>query len=168
MSLSRNTALFVLIVASRLPALPECIPFSDAGKHVGASKCVSGKVLKVTRLDSGTTFLNFCEDYRTCPFQVVIFRSDLRHVGDVRQLEGRTIEIEGDIKEYDRHAEIILKESGQLRGAAAHIPPLPKGFDVENKGHFSAGSAKRPKAAKTPKKSRQATAPIDIEDSETP
>jgi hypothetical protein len=157
--------LFAMVASSLASA--ECIPFTDAAKHIGTSKCVSGKVLKVTRLDSGTTFLNFCEDYRTCPFQVVIFRGDLRHVGDVRQLEGRTIEVQGDIKEYDRHPEIILSDSGQLRGAAARIPPMPKGFDVENKGHFSAGSAKRPKAAKASKKQKRQTAPIQIEDQET-
>jgi hypothetical protein len=167
LSLSRNATLFLLIIASRLLASAECIPFTEAAKLEGTSQCITGKVVKVTRLDSGTTFLNFCEDYRACPFQVVIFRSDLRHVGDVRQLEGRTIEVAGDIREYDRHAEIILREGGQLQGAAARIPPMPKGFDVKTKGRFSAGSAKRPKAAKTPKRPKRQTAPIQIEDHET-
>lgn len=166
MGFVRNATLLLLILASPLLAA-ECIPFTEASKHVGTSQCVSGKVVKVTRLDSGTTFLNFCEDYRTCPFQVVIFRSDLRHVGDVRQLEGRTIEIEGDIKEYDRHTEIILKDSGQLRGAASRIPPMPKGFDVENKGRFSAGKMKYPKSSTQRRKSSRQPAPIETGDAET-
>ncbi|HVO61739.1 MAG TPA: hypothetical protein VMT53_12445 [Terriglobales bacterium] len=141
----------------------ECVPFTDAAKHIGTSQCVTGKVVKVTRLDSGTTFLNFCEDYRTCPFQVVIFPSDLRHVGDIRQLEGRMIEIEGDIKEYDRHPEIILRDAGQLRGAAAKIPPMPKGYDVENKGRFSAGKMNYPKASKPRKKPSHQDAPRETE-----
>ena len=98
---------------------------------------------------------------------MVIFRNDLRHVGDVRQLEGRTIEIEGDVKEYDRHPEIILKDSGQLRGAAAKIPPMPKGFDVENKGRFSAGKMKHPKSSTQPKKASRQSAPIQTMDPET-
>lgn len=162
-----STALLLSILFSKLLASAECIPFSDAPKHVGTSKCVTGKVFKVSRLDSGTTFLNFCEDYRSCPFQVVVFRNDLAHVGDVRQLEGRTIEIHGDIQEYDRRAEIILREVRQLRGDAARIPPLPKGFDVENKGRFSAGSAKRPQTAKTSRKPKHQTAPVQMEDPET-
>jgi hypothetical protein len=166
LSFRRNATLFLLIAATRLLAA-ECIPFTAAPKHVGTSKCITGKVVKVTRLDSGTTFLNFCEDYRTCPFQVVVFRSDLRHVGDVRQLEGRSIEIDGDIKEYDRHAEIILKDSGQLRGAAARIPPMPKGFDVENKGRFSAGKMKYPKSSTPRKKASRQSAPIETTDTET-
>lgn len=162
-----SRAMLLLILFSQLLASAECIPFTDAAKHVGTSKCVTGKVFKVTRLDSGTTFLNFCEDYRGCPFQVVVFPNDLAHVGDVRQLEGRTIEIHGDIQEYDRRPEIILREVRQLRGDAARIPPLPKGFDVENKGRFSAGSAKRPKAAKPSRKPKHQTAPVQMEDPET-
>lgn len=160
-------ATLLLVLLFKLFASAECIPFTDAPKHVGTSKCVTGKVFKVARLDSGTTFLNFCEDFRSCPFQVVVFRNDLAHVGDVRQLEGRTIDIHGDIQEYDRRAEIILREVRQLRGDAARIPPMPKGFDVENKGHFSAGSAKHPKAAKASRKPKHQTAPVQMEDPET-
>src|SRR5947209_6066 len=120
-----------LLLAFAAPAFAnDCLPISEAQLHVGKMKCITGKVLKVTSADSGTHFLNFCGDYRVCPFQVVVFRSDLKHVGDVRQLEGRVIQIHGEIKNYDGHAEIILKETRQLRGEAAKIPPLAKKYDV--------------------------------------
>lgn len=64
---------------------------------------------------------------------MVVFSSDLKQVGDVRNLEGREIEIDGEIKSYDGRAEIILHRASQLRGDAAHIPPLPKQYDVERK-----------------------------------
>ncbi len=165
MSFNRSAAILFLTIASRL-LVAECIPFTDAGKHIGATKCVTGKVAKVTRLQSGTTFLNFCEDYRSCPFQVVVFRGDLRHVGDVRQLEGRTVEIHGEIKEYDRRAEIVLRDASQLRGEARKIPPLPKGFDVENKGRFSAGKMKHPKSSGQQKKPSRQVPPIQTEEPE--
>lgn len=158
------TVLSTLLLCSLASA--DCIPFSDAAKHVGSTKCVTGKVTKVTRLASGTTFLNFCEDYRTCPFQVVVFRGDLRHVGDVRQLEGQTVEISGAIKEYDRHAEIILRNASQLKGEAAKIPPLPKDFDVEKKGRFSAGKFSHPKSTQKQRKPGRQPAPIRTEDPE--
>ncbi|HET7205917.1 MAG TPA: hypothetical protein VFI95_04980 [Terriglobales bacterium] len=147
-------------------ASADCIPFTDAPRHIGASKCISGKVLKVTRLSSGATFLNFCDDYRTCPFQAVVFRGDLRHVGDVRQLEGRVIEIQGDIKEYDGRPEIILRDVRQLRGEAAKIPPLPKDYDVEKKGRFSAGRMKYPKSGHKEKRRGQQPPPIQTEEPE--
>ena len=159
-----TTTLFSLLLAAFSSA--ECIPFTDAAKHIGTSRCVTGKILKVTVLPSGTTFLNFCADYRTCPFQVVVFRGDLRHVGDVRHLEGDVIEIHGDIKEYDRHAEIILRSTSQLRGESSHIPPLPKDFDVDKKGSFSAGKFSHPKSGKQQRKPSHQPAPIQTEEPE--
>jgi hypothetical protein len=69
----------------------------------------------------------------------VVFPSGLKDVGDVRRLEGRTIEIHGAVKIYDGRAEIVLNRISQITGGAAMIPPLPKDYDVENRGHYSAG-----------------------------
>ena len=90
-------------------------------------------------VSEGVHFLNFCEDQMACPFTVVVFSSGLKDVGDVRRLEGRTIEIHGAVKLYDGRSEIILNRISQITGGAAMIPPLPKNYDVENRGHFSAG-----------------------------
>jgi len=117
----------------------DCIPIHEAGQHVGETKCVTGKVLRVKVGNKGVHFLDFCEDQMACPFTVVIFPSGLKDVGDVRRLEGRTIEIHGAVKLYDGHSEIILNRISQITGGAAMIPPLPKNYDVENRGHFSAG-----------------------------
>ena len=97
------------------------------------------------------------------PFTVVVFPSDLKNVGDIRQLQGRMIEIHGQVKEYDGRAEIILEEYRQLSVSTAKISPLPKNYDVEKKGRYSAGTLSHPKAGKTPSKERQnAKLPIDI------
>ena len=146
-------------LALTVPAVagtPNCIPFSEAEKHVGSHRCVSGKVVQVQAGDKGVHFIDFCVDHARCPFSVVVFASDLRHVGDIRDLTGREIQIRGDIREYDGHAEIILERPGQLMGDTARIPPLPKDYDVERRGHYSAGQFSRPKTAKTsrPKKSK--------------
>lgn len=93
----------------------DCVPITQARQHIGKTKCVTGKVVKVTRMQSGTHFLTFCEDYRTCPFQVVIFRSDLKHVGDVRQLEGRIIDVHGDIMDYDGDPRSSSRTQGSSR-----------------------------------------------------
>ena len=57
------------------------------------------------------TNLDFCEDYRLCPFTVVVFRGYLRRVGDVRQLAGKTLEIHGEARDHDGRAEIILSRA---------------------------------------------------------
>ena len=117
----------------------DCVPFQEAGDHVDETKCVIGKVIRVKVGESGVHFLDFCEDQAACPFTVVVFSHDLKDVGDVRRLAGRSIEIVGNVKLYEGRPEIILSRISQIRGGAAMIPPLPKNYDVENRGHFSAG-----------------------------
>ena len=135
----------------------DCIPIEHAKEHVGDNVCVSGKVLNVTE-KRGVRFLNFCEDFRLCPFTVVVFNRDLRDVGDIYRLAGRIIEVHGVVKLYDSRPEIILKRPRQLTGEAAHIPALPKGFDVEQKGKFSAGTFSYPKG---PRKTSKQTSKKD-------
>ena len=84
--------------------------------------------------------MDFCEEQASCPFTVVVFPHDLKDIGDVRRLAGRVIEIHGPVKFYDGRAEIILNRIGQLTGGSTLIPPLPKNYDVEKQGHYSAGS----------------------------
>lgn len=129
----------------------DCVPVHEAGQHVGEVKCVTGKVLRVKIGNKGVHFIDFCEDQMACPFTVVVFPSDLKDVGDVRGLQGRTIEVRGAVKMYDGKAEIILKRISQLTGGAALIPPLPKNYDVANRGHYSAG---RLHPSKKPAKTR--------------
>jgi len=105
--------------------------------------------LHVKQGNGGVHFFDFCENYRVCPFTVVVFPSNLKQVGDIRHLQGKQIEIEDDVKGYDGRAEIVLRRLGQLRGDAAHIPPWPKEYDLECHGKCSAGRFSRPKASKT-------------------
>lgn len=136
--MSARIALLILLFTLRAFA-SDCIPIHEAGGHVGESKCVTGKVVRVTLGAKGVHFLDFCEDQLACPFTVVVFASDLKDIGDVRRLTGRTIEVRGAVKLYDGRPEIILSRLSQLSGGAALVPPLPKNYDVENRGHFSAG-----------------------------
>ena len=117
--------------------------------------------------NGGLHFVDFCEDSRICPFTVVVFPSDLKRVGDIRQLAGRQIEIEGEVKGYDGRAEIVLKRISQPRGDAAKIPPLPKEYDVERHGNYSAGKFHTPTATRQPAHTRQ-SAPVSIEDPSQP
>ena len=151
------------MVATSALSSATCLTFTNAADHIGETRCVSGKILKVEEGIKGVRYLNFCDDYAKCPFTVVVFASDLRYVGDVTQLANKEVEIHGPIKLYDGRAEIILKDARQLRGEAAKIPPLPKSYDVEKKGRYSAGKFSYPQAARRPATKRQKS-PIPTED----
>jgi len=123
----------------------ECLSIRDARQHVGETKCVTGKVLRVKAGAKGVHFVDFCEDQMACPFTVVVFQHDLKDVGDVRRLTGQVIEIHGPVKLYGGRAEIVLSRVSQLTHGSTLIPPLPKEYDVEKQGHYSAGRMRPPK-----------------------
>jgi hypothetical protein len=136
------TALFPASLAA------ECIPYTEAPERIGKIVCVRGTVVRVAAGRTGVTYLDFCDDYRVCPFVVVIFPRDLRQIGDVRQLTGKVIEISGKIKLYNDRPEIVLSDLGQLGGEARKLPPLPKEYDVSRHGNYSARSITPPKNKK--------------------
>src|SRR5260370_42627913 len=96
----------------------DCVSFAEARQHLGTTACVTGTVLHVEDGTNGVTFLNFCKDYQTCPFTVVVFPGDLNKVGDTHQLERRQIEIKVTIEDYDGRVGIILRHSLQLSDSA--------------------------------------------------
>ena len=145
----------LLLSAILLCAAPafctDCLSIGDAKQHVGETKCITGKVLRVKVGNKGVHFVDFCEDQAACPFTVVVFPSDLKDVGDVRRLAGKVIEIHGPVKLYDGRAEIVLNRVSQLSSGATLLPPLPKNYDVEKQGHYSAG---RLRPSKKPAKTK--------------
>ena len=143
----------ILLLSASL-ATAKCLPLEEAGKHVGDTACVAGKVLTVTQSPNGAWFLNFCQDYRECPFTVVTFSRDLRDVGDVRYLAGKEVEVHGKIKLYQGRAEIILRERRQLHGESAKLPPLPNDYDDARHGSYSARQFASSKSSPKPAKAK--------------
>ena len=158
--------LSILLLAATAAA--KCLPMGEALKHIGDTACVTGKVLTVSESPNGAWFLNFCDDYRQCPFTVVAFARDLRDVGDVRLLAGKEIEIHGKIREYQGRAEIILRDRKQLRGESAKIPPLPKDYDVSRHGSYSAGKSKSSKSSRPSSKQKPQPASRNPSEAESP
>jgi len=138
--MKRGLIALLLISAS---CAAECIPFTEAPNHLGETRCVKGKVVNIGESRGGTLYLNFCDDYKKCAFAVVVFPSALKDVGDVRQLKDKDIEIHGKITDWRGRTEMVLRELRQLKGEAAKIPPIPKDYDVQKKGGFSAGEFKK-------------------------
>jgi len=103
MATSRLLA-FLLLFGLVPSGWSECISYSEALKHIGATKCITGNVLRVKQGNGGLHFFEFCEDHRMCPFTVIVFPGDLKRVGG--RLEGRQIETDGEVKGYDGRAEI--------------------------------------------------------------
>lgn len=92
-----------------------CVDFQEAMSHLGETTCVSGRVLRVYSSRAGNSFLDFCEDYRACPFSSVIFSTDRRKFANLEILGGRQVELGGTIRSYQGHAEIVIHDPQQIR-----------------------------------------------------
>lgn len=103
------------VTAPRGPA--GCVDFRDVAPHVGETGCVTGRVLRTYTSRAGHTFLDFCPDYRSCPFASVIFSSDRNKFGELSALTGQRVEIHGSITAYQGRAEIIIRDPGQIKSA---------------------------------------------------
>jgi len=93
------------------------VDIRNAGSLVGKNGCVAGIVLKVYSARTGNTFLDFCQDYRTCPFTSVIFAADKPSFGNLELMQGKRVEIRGDVVNYQGRAEIIVHAPQQIRSA---------------------------------------------------
>ena len=158
MSTRNIFALLAVLLTATAARASDCLSIRDAAQHVGETKCITGKVLRVKAGARGVHFIDFCEDQLSCPFTVVVFPHDLKDVGDVRRLTGQMIEIHGPVKLYDGRAEIILNRISQLTGGSTLIPPMPKNYDVEKQGHYSAGRMRPTKKPAKTKATPAATA----------
>jgi hypothetical protein len=94
-----------------------CVDFRQAPSHAGETGCVSGLILRAFTSKAGNTFLDFCSDYKNCPFSSVIFASDRDKFGNLEALAGRQVEIHGLISTYNGRAEIIIRDPQQIQAA---------------------------------------------------
>ena len=88
---------------------------SEAGKHIGDTATVTGKVFQVFTSKKGTTFLDIGADYPDNPFAAVIFQKDSSLFPGVKDYEGKTVAITGKITDYNGAAEMVLDSPNQIR-----------------------------------------------------
>ncbi len=88
---------------------------SEAPEHVGQAARVRGTLINAHTTASGTVFLDFCRQYRTCPFSAVIFADDAKQFGDLSKFAGKEIVLSGKISSYQSRTEIILRTPDQIR-----------------------------------------------------
>ena len=90
------------------------IDYTEASNHVGKYASVRGKLVEAYTSKTGTVFLDFCENYKTCSFSGVIFADDVKKFGDLSRYNGTTVTLTGKIVSYEGRAEIVLSDPSQL------------------------------------------------------
>lgn len=88
--------------------------YTEAGAHIGENAIVTGPVVKVYTSSKNTTFFDYCLNYKSCGFSVVVFSSDKNKFSNLSQYQGKTVSIKGKIQSYQGQAEIILSSPDQI------------------------------------------------------
>lgn len=90
------------------------IDYTEAIKHVGDLASVRGILIDAHTSASGTVFLDFCKNYKSCTFSGVIFADDVKKFGDLSRYNGTVVTLTGKISSYQGKAEIILSSPSQI------------------------------------------------------
>jgi hypothetical protein len=95
---------------------------ADSAKKIGALEAtnyynktmiVTGKVAQVT-LRPKINFINLDEKYPKSPFAAIVFPSATNKFGDLKELQGKNVELKGKITERDGKPQMILNSSNQV------------------------------------------------------
>lgn len=104
---------FSLAVA---PAYAETFGPADARAHVGQTVTVDGVAEEVfTARRSNTTFIDMGGRYPNNAFTAVIFNDAAGKFANVHALEGKTVDVTGQVQLYKGKPEIILRDASQLK-----------------------------------------------------
>ncbi len=97
------------------PTSPQGVySYTEAPHHIGETASIKGTIVAVYRAKSGTTFFDYCVNYRGCPFSAVIFSGDQKNFSHPSRYQGKTIIISGPITSYNGRAEIVLHDPSQI------------------------------------------------------
>jgi DNA/RNA endonuclease YhcR with UshA esterase domain len=109
--------LALLLTLTAKPALAEAvIPPKEAPQHIGQVATVEGVVAEIHRAQSGKAiFIDIGGRYPNNTFVAVIFKDDISKFSSVDSLAGKTIDVTGQIKEYQGRPEIILNDPSQIK-----------------------------------------------------
>jgi hypothetical protein len=136
-------------VASLLMA-EDCVQFKKAAELAGKEGCVTGRVVNVSESRGGNVFVNFCKDYRHCPFSAVVLKKSHAQLGDLQDLEGRTVEFRGTVKLYQGAPEMELTSREQLRIPDDKASKSNVSFDSPGPGSTGMSGGHRPSSRFAP------------------
>lgn len=112
-------------LAPSLPAgapPPAGIPSTLAKERIGQKSTVKGCIVEVLVLEK-VAYLNFDAAHPQTPFTAVLFGPKTQLFGDLRTLQGKTVEVSGQVIDFKGRPEIVISEKTQMR----ILPDAPAG-----------------------------------------
>jgi DNA/RNA endonuclease YhcR with UshA esterase domain len=94
-------------------ASPKKIAAADAINHYQENVIVTGKVAQVT-IREKLVYVNLDKKYPDTPLTCVVFAKATNQFGNLKQLEGKPVEINGKVEEYRDQPQIVLNSTDRV------------------------------------------------------
>ena len=118
------TSLIVSLSVAAMLAQSGTLTADQAKAHVGETATVEGRV-SVNRTPDGETYIDVGGNGPNAPFSAYVSRWNKGKFTDVDKLDGKNVQITGQISTFRDKPEIFLTDPGQITEKAepAHAPP---------------------------------------------
>jgi len=107
-------AAFILLLASNSFA-QKIYTVDDAKNHIGDTAIVKGEVSQLSVTKGGQVYFNMGGKYPNNKFSAVILKANVSKFDNVKDYEGKIVEIKGEIKLYNSKPEIVLEKKDQIK-----------------------------------------------------
>jgi DNA/RNA endonuclease YhcR with UshA esterase domain len=106
-------ALFVLI--SSYTYAQKVYTVEEAKNHLDETVIIKGEVSQISIIKSGVVYFNMGGKFPDNKFSAVIMKKNVSKFDNVKDYEGKIVEIKGYLKEYKGKPEIIVEEKDQVK-----------------------------------------------------
>ena len=97
----------------------------QAAAHIGETATVAGR-LSINRTPAGETYLDIAGNGPSAPFSAYVSRWNRTQFQDLDKLDGKNVEITGQISTFRDKPEIFLTDPGQIAVKADAAAPKPQ------------------------------------------
>jgi DNA/RNA endonuclease YhcR with UshA esterase domain len=88
---------------------------TEAQSHAGQSVTVEGTVSNVHKIPNGITFIDMGGKFPENTFTAVILAADAAKFPEMTSLNGKTVDVTGEVRLYKGKPEILLKDPAQIK-----------------------------------------------------
>jgi DNA/RNA endonuclease YhcR with UshA esterase domain len=111
-------ALLLCSLMAAAPArTPPIVAPERAASHVGEEIVVQGTITQIVLSVNLTTHINFGGVYPNHVFTATIFKANQTLFRNVRDLDGKLVQVQGVVRLYRGKPEIVLTQPSQIRPA---------------------------------------------------
>lgn len=111
-----------MVFLSSTVSAQKIYPPAEAKDHVDEVVIIKGEVSQVSTTRAGQVYLNMGGKYPQNNFSAVILKANVPSFNNVKDYEGKIVEVTGKVKIYNSKPEIVLDKKEQIKIVPKEAP----------------------------------------------